>query len=682
MAPEQDDAVTAGRLPLHFTAGDLQNTLTEANRAMGDEGGNDEARSANGSAIEDDEDEGPLGETAASIEIYRQRRGSWTKDKPRRRSKLRIPKDKAIIVRWQEDDETSSWNMHSITIQSPHIRQMLHKVFEDYAGVSTELKDLTFRAPFHEFFFRWQKFQTLIREEQDEKVKEHCEVLLEVLKDQLKPHLDRTADLRKHGLISFDYLWALYEPGCEVYAKTDEGERLYIVDDSYVTKQNNADVHLVLCRFVEFDGDKLGFDTARRKIAPFKGVKAVTDLPLYPSKAHADLESVRERLERRGRKFLEHCGVRYKQYSGFFLTYDGSIFGPKKQHVSKGRIVVDAQSFAQENYSDSPNDLDPLSNAVRARSRSSSVASYDSRRYRRRWSSPGGRSDEEDDKTPDIELDDELLVYCSPMVRGFNLSNKKWAGFFVDSIHEIEWSVHAFDKLLLRQQYKKMILAFVKSHLSSVDDFDDVIKGKGQGFIMLLCGDPGVGKTLTAESVAEEMKQPLYAMTAGELGSTTDDVETSLQRVLNLCAKWHAVLLMDECDVFLEQRSATDLERNKLVSVFLRLLEYYKGVMLLTTNRASAVDPAFLSRIHLSINYPNLDDKTFVQPPANNQANQQQITDAQLDQLAELNFNGREIKNIARSARLLAAQDGVALGYEHLQTVLDVKTDADAARIA
>ncbi|KAF2170831.1 hypothetical protein M409DRAFT_63881 [Zasmidium cellare ATCC 36951] len=593
MAPEQDEAVTAGRLPLHFTAGDLANTLTEANRAMGDEGGNDDAR----------------------------------------------------IVRWQEDEETSSWNMHSITIQSPYIRQVLHKVFEDYAGVSTELKDLTFRAPFHEFFFRWQKFQNLLREEQDEKVKEHCEVLVEALKDQLKPHLDRTADLRKHGLVSFDYLWALYEPGCEVYAKTDEGERLYIVNDSYVTKQNNAEVHIVLCRFIEFDGDKLGFDTARRKISPFKGVKAVTDLPLYPSKAHPDLDGVRERLERRGRKFLEHCGVRYKQYSGFFLTYDGSIFGPKKQHIGTGRIVIDVQSFAQENYSDSPTDLDPLSNA--------------------------------------------LLVYCSPMVRGFNLSNKKWAGFFVDSIHEIEWSVHAFDKLLLRQQYKKMILAFVKSHLSSVDDFDDVIKGKGQGFIMLLCGDPGVGKTLTAESVAEEMKQPLYAMTAGELGSTTDDVETSLQRVLNLCAKWHAVLLMDECDVFLEQRSATDLERNKLVSVFLRLLEYYKGVMLLTTNRASAVDPAFLSRIHLSINYPNLDGKarkqiwqTFVQQQANDQVNAQPITDSQLDTLAELNFNGREIKNIARSARLLAAQDNVPLGYEHLQTVLDVKTDADAARIA
>lgn len=429
MAPEQDEAVAAGRQPLHITAVDLQNTLTEVNAAMGDAGRDDDARSQVDSSAIDDEDDGPLGENASSVEIYRQRRGSWTKDKPRRRSKLRIPKDKAIVVRWQEDEDTGSWNMHSITIQSPYIRQVLHKVFEDYAGVSTELKDLTFRAPFHEFFFRWDKFKALLREEEDDKVKEHCDVLLTVLKEQLKPHLDRTTDLRKHGLVSFDYLWALFEPGCEVYAKTDEGERLYIVDDSYVTKQNDVEVHVVLCRFIDFDGDKLGFDTARRRINPFKGVKAVTDLPLYPSKAHPNLDEVRQILERRGRKFLEHCGVRYKQYSGYFQQFDGSIFGPKKQHMDKGRIVIDAQSFAHENYSDSPNDLDPLSKAVRARSRSSSVNSWDSRRYRRRYSSPGGRSDDEQDKEPEVELDDELLVYCTPMVRGFNLANKKWGTY-------------------------------------------------------------------------------------------------------------------------------------------------------------------------------------------------------------------------------------------------------------
>jgi AAA+ superfamily predicted ATPase len=83
---------------------------------------------------------------------------------------------------------------------------------------------------------------------------------------------------------------------------------------------------------------------------------------------------------------------------------------------------------------------------------------------------------------------------------------------------------------------------------------------------MLLGGEPGTGKTLTAESVAEAMKCPLYSLGAGELGTDSDAVEKSLRRVLDLCAKWHAVLLVDECDVFLEERSVSDLERNKLVS--------------------------------------------------------------------------------------------------------------------
>lgn len=83
---------------------------------------------------------------------------------------------------------------------------------------------------------------------------------------------------------------------------------------------------------------------------------------------------------------------------------------------------------------------------------------------------------------------------------------------------------------------------------------------------MLLSGPPGVGKTLTAESVAETMRAPLYMMSAGDLGLTSSEVEASLSNVLEMCTKWKAVLLLDEADVFLEQRSTHDLERNKLVS--------------------------------------------------------------------------------------------------------------------
>ena len=62
------------------------------------------------------------------------------------------------------------------------------------------------------------------------------------------------------------------------------------------------------------------------------------------------------------------------------------------------------------------------------------------------------------------------------------------------------------------------------------------------------------------------MKRPLYSLSAGDLGSTANEVEQSLQHVLELSAKWGTVLLIDECDVFLERRSASDISRNKLVS--------------------------------------------------------------------------------------------------------------------
>ena len=85
--------------------------------------------------------------------------------------------------------------------------------------------------------------------------------------------------------------------------------------------------------------------------------------------------------------------------------------------------------------------------------------------------------------------------------------------------------------------------------------------------IMLLSGPPGVGKTLTAESVAENMKVPLYMMSAGDLGSQSHEIERNLSNILEMCTKWEgSILLIDEADVFLEQRSAHDLERNKLVS--------------------------------------------------------------------------------------------------------------------
>lgn len=74
--------------------------------------------------------------------------------------------------------------------------------------------------------------------------------------------------------------------------------------------------------------------------------------------------------------------------------------------------------------------------------------------------------------------------------------------------------------------------------------------------------------------VAEVTKRPLYMVSAGELGTNMETVDERLQMVLEITRRWGCVLLMDEADVFLQARDTINLERNALVSIFLRRLEY------------------------------------------------------------------------------------------------------------
>ena len=62
------------------------------------------------------------------------------------------------------------------------------------------------------------------------------------------------------------------------------------------------------------------------------------------------------------------------------------------------------------------------------------------------------------------------------------------------------------------------------------------------------------------------MQQPLYMINASELGESVTEVEQSLEQVLELANKWNAILLLDECDLFLEARSIADIRRSHLVS--------------------------------------------------------------------------------------------------------------------
>ena len=70
-----------------------------------------------------------------------------------------------------------------------------------------------------------------------------------------------------------------------------------------------------------------------------------------------------------------------------------------------------------------------------------------------------------------------------------------------------------------------------------------------------------------------DVRKPLYIVGAGDLGITASALDSNLTQIFNISSSWGAVVLIDEADVFLEERSVHDLQRNAIVAVFLRQLE-------------------------------------------------------------------------------------------------------------
>lgn len=217
---------------------------------------------------------------------------------------------------------------------------------------------------------------------------------------------------------------------------------------------------------------------------------------------------------------------------------------------------------------------------------------------------------------------------------------------------DFKWNDEAFEKLVMDEKVKTLVRSLVSQHSSDqTGGFDDIISGKGKGLIGMFSGPPGSGKTLTAEAVAEITRRPLYSVSAGELGVDPKSVDENLTKVLELSHRWNAVLLLDEADVFLQRRDAHDVNRNALVSIFLRQLEYFEGILILTTNRIADCDPAFASRIHISLSYPELDAvaretvwRNFLgKAGAAGEGVVVDLTEAEVRDLATVELNGRQV---------------------------------------
>jgi len=242
------------------------------------------------------------------------------------------------------------------------------------------------------------------------------------------------------------------------------------------------------------------------------------------------------------------------------------------------------------------------------------------------------------------------------------------------SLHENVWVHVSFvtpyvyrpelrDKLILPALHRDLIDILTEDMDVIMEDFVD---GKSGGTTILCKGRPGLGKTLAAEVYAEVIGKPLYRVHSGQLGTDAMSVEEMLTTVLNRAARWGAVLLLDEADVFVRRRD-DDIQHNAVVASFLRTMEYFNGLMFMTTNREDDIDDAILSRCIAIIKFehPTTDDAKKIWRVMADQFGID-LPDDMINKLVQQfdKASGRDIKELLKLTSKFSRRKGVPLDTE------------------
>ncbi|KAL2056976.1 hypothetical protein ABVK25_002715 [Lepraria finkii] len=593
-----------------------------------------------------------------------------------------------IFIERRKYDEANMHYKTFVDIKSEALRDVLREVLEGINTVSLrgDKPEIRVEVLFH-YLTELESRRDKGDQETDQATK-HLDLLVCYLQKHFASTIQTLPQLIEHNEITFDLLWALFPPNSLVYTTCIYSEQpkclVFDFGDVQVIKQQTYWV--LQGRYLDYDGKKFGEVSRALLIPEYRGAKIITSLETFPLACHPEVAEVESTLIERGRKFMSLQGVHHRSYNGLaHFKKDGQ---PIKFNL-KGRFMVDPLCFKEHNANYERPRIDGVSVrdllGIRRRDLEDISELLGNQDITGTNSSNASKSD---GSSKLGEMTDEELLICSPTVLGFSLERRLWAEFAVAGIEDIQWSNLPFQSLVIPTKKKDMLQALVQPYKPDAEErpFDDFVEGKGKGLIILLHGPPGVGKTLTAEAISEYQRRPLYRVCAGDLGLDSDKLERRLTEILDLVARWKAILLLDEADVFLESRERQHLHHNTLVSVFLRQLEYFQGVMILTTNRVTAFDEAVQSRIHLGIKYEPLSRKAKAEVWTNflEQANvaggkgkATRITPSQLEDLSRRDFNGRQIKNTVRMAYALAIAKSAPLGYAHLIDAIEANEDFD-----
>jgi SpoVK/Ycf46/Vps4 family AAA+-type ATPase len=277
---------------------------------------------------------------------------------------------------------------------------------------------------------------------------------------------------------------------------------------------------------------------------------------------------------------------------------------------------------------------------------------------RKRWTTGGDEEDEEETEAADEAEEDFVKpeVPVHPTMAIFDLRRHTRLRVHIEQLTEYVYDVDLGAKLVLPDDDRALVEILLADHSA----FADIVAGKGGGAVVMCTGRPGLGKTLTAEVYAEVTRRPLFSVQCSQLGTSPDDLEDELLKSFARAERWNAILLLDEADVYVAPRGM-DLVQNAIVGVFLRTLEYYKGVMFMTTNRVDLVDDAIASRCIARLQYdvPTLGNQMRLWRILADTA-KVPLADVEISRIVKdfPALSGRDIKNLLKLGSLVGQARG------------------------
>ncbi|PNP47425.1 hypothetical protein TGAMA5MH_01244 [Trichoderma gamsii] len=646
--------------------------------------------------------------------------------KPDDRINIAFILKKTLHNKFSEEEDTSEIDIINLKLWELLKEHLGSHPYHFFRGSPVTLFS-PFEAIIHEWKILEEAAAQRPKDDEDRQAREDLKTLLNIISSGSSgdAKLDKYFKVRDLSLeestVQFDDLWTIFPPGTMVYGKSfQDQDQVFIVQDSrYSWPEHNdhppQDLPWKLdCWTYDWNGEKFQRTAFTLLFEPYDGHKPIKALPYYPfSLKAAEDKSIKKALIERGKRFRSLCTA--KEGSQLFEYSGQTIFGKKgfsglsddddvdtrsrsvlydielglryrrsagrsavesadvKSSYVNSRVMVDYVSYFQYGPPVARNgDLEPSSANVDCMCSDCQQNEGLAIKYRTWFDKQEAQAKE--------TWDDEQYLICPPRVLGYVLKEKQWAQLQTTLVKDIPFdgeqdAWHTRLQLDDEGATKRLLFNLVRSHISESNqakkpkdalEVDDIIPGKGKGLVILLYGPPGVGKTSTAETISLSTGKPLFSISVADVGTRARHVESNLSKIFSLATTWQAILLIDEADVFLESRGRGangSTDRNALVSVFLRVLEYYQGIMFLTTNQIAQFDVAIPSRIHVSIQYNSLKPKQmrdifkgFLDPLYEKGLvdDYKEIQEWLKDDVYDIGFDGRQIRNIVTASLGLA----------------------------